>query len=528
MNERMYPNEYPGGAQYGGTPQQGWQPQQTGGRQTGWTPQQAGAPQTGWQPQQGAAPQQGWQQAGASPYGYQGALQFAAQSGQAQPQSQPQQGYGARPSYAPQGAAQQGYTQQGYVQPQQGYPGYPNAQPQGQWPYPQQSYPQQPYQQPYAGMNGQVPYPPQGYAQDPYAQQNRAVQQQLNQTHGYPRHEPEQPRSAINWNVTLRLIAFFAVPALFIISMLLPQAPALKFVFTGAALVTVVMLWVRQVLTPNARLTLSAVYAALVVVALVSALTSGVTTDSRVTTGGVVPPAAVSGTAQPATANADGSSDGDGMMLVATDAPAQPTPDVSDGMNSEAVRQCESFFYFWQTNNMDNMLTLTLPSWQASQTEPMNALYQIKANRTPVEYKMEKISGSESDTSRTVTVTASMDKATGRPPVTYRMAVVMTKEEETWYVDPRSLTSQEALDATETPTPSPTPTATPLENVPAGTKLYYNKKGGGSYYHADPECVRVGKKWLPMASFTYGQLNEDEFKDLQACNYCAAPLRPLD
>ena len=29
MNERMYPNEYPGGAQYGGTPQQGWQPQQT-------------------------------------------------------------------------------------------------------------------------------------------------------------------------------------------------------------------------------------------------------------------------------------------------------------------------------------------------------------------------------------------------------------------------------------------------------------------------------------------------------------------
>ena len=525
MNERMYPNGYPNNTQQNGMPQQGWQPRQ-GGQQTGWQPQQDSGGQAGWQPQQ-----TGWQQPGASPYGYQSAPQFAAQP--AQGPSQPQQGYGARPGYAPQGAAQQGYTQQGYVQPPQGYQqpqqayqGYPNAQGQGQWPYPQPGYSQQGYQQPYAG-NGQGVYPPQGYAQPPYPQQNRAAQQQSSYTHGYPRQQQEPSRSSVNWNVVLRLIALFAVPALFVISMLVPQARVLKFVFTGAALITVVMLWVRQVLSSNARLTLSAVYAALVVVALVSALTSGVTTDSRVTaSGGVVPPAAVSGSGT--SAGSGDSSGAEGPMLVATDPPAQPTPDVSDGMNSDAVRQAESFFYFWQTNNMDNMLTLTLPSWQASQTEPMNALYQIKANRTPVEYHMEKISGSESDTSRTVTVTAAMDKGTGRPPVTYRMAVVMTREEETWYVDPRSLTSQEALDATETPTPSPTPTATPLENVPANTKLYYNKKGGGSFYHADPECIRVGKKWLPMASFTYGQLNEPEYKDLQACNYCAAPLRPLD
>ena len=51
------------------------------------------------------------------------------------------------------------------------------------------------------------------------------------------------------------------------------------------------------------------------------------------------------------------------------------------------------------------------------------------------------------------------------------------------------------------------------------TPLYYNPNGG-SMYHAVADCASVKKKFLPLAAFTYGELEDDGFRKLTACPYC--------
>ena len=51
------------------------------------------------------------------------------------------------------------------------------------------------------------------------------------------------------------------------------------------------------------------------------------------------------------------------------------------------------------------------------------------------------------------------------------------------------------------------------------TPLYYNQKGG-TFYHAVPDCSSVRKKFLPLAAFTYGELDSDGFAKLKPCPYC--------
>lgn len=124
--------------------------------------------------------------------------------------------------------------------------------------------------------------------------------------------------------------------------------------------------------------------------------------------------------------------------------------------------------------------------------------------------------------SRTVTVVANIDKQNAQDPVKYRFSVIMLKENDIWYVDPKSLTTSEAQD---TPTPTPTSTPAPTQEVSANTVLYYNTDGG-SYYHADPNCKRVAEEYLPLkGTFTYSQINDDPYSKLQPCNICNAPLR---
>ena len=97
------------------------------------------------------------------------------------------------------------------------------------------------------------------------------------------------------------------------------------------------------------------------------------------------------------------------------------------------------------------------------------------------------------------------------------------------YIDPDSLSSG-ILQVPSTPTPDPnatpepTPEPTPTPTPGPKTKLYYNKDGG-KYYHADPECYSVAKEFLPLASFTYGNLNKSPYTKLQPCPKCGAPSR---
>lgn len=56
------------------------------------------------------------------------------------------------------------------------------------------------------------------------------------------------------------------------------------------------------------------------------------------------------------------------------------------------------------------------------------------------------------------------------------------------------------------------------------TKLYYNANGG-AYYHSVDNCQDVKEKYHPLASFTYGQLEEGAFANLERCPACAPPMR---
>ena len=55
--------------------------------------------------------------------------------------------------------------------------------------------------------------------------------------------------------------------------------------------------------------------------------------------------------------------------------------------------------------------------------------------------------------------------------------------------------------------------------------LYYNANGG-KLYHLDQNCISIHAKYLPLESyFTYSQINDKPYSDLEPCNVCGAPLR---
>ena len=478
----------------------------------GWGNQQNPQQQAGGYQQTPQGYAQGFGQQGYNQMGYtvqQGAYQQPYQQGQ-QGYQQPYQQQVQQP-YQQQGYQPQQYAQQGYQQPYQ-------QQPYGQY--------QQPYQQGQTGY--QQPYQPSPYQQ--YAQQG--YQQQAYGGYGQPLQQAQQPqKKPFDVNLIFKILLYGVLPVLFALAMFFTM-PVLKWVFVGLAAVMLLVMWVRPVVTPTMRLTLSAVYAAMAVVALVSALTGNAPADtaSANRNNGVAPPASLTGSVL---GNNQASSTGSnnpfddantlGQMQSVTQVQPVVTPDPNNLAASETVMQMESFFYFWTVNKHDDMVSLCAPSWQSSVDEPKKTLFSILANRTLLDYKSEKITGTENDTTRTVTVEATIQRGT-KAAQKYRMQVVMLKENETWYVDPRSLSSQEPVE-TATPTPSVTATPDPNANVTSSTKLYYNADGG-SRYHADAYCKSAHERYLPFkGTFTYGQVNDAKYKDLLPCNVCNAPLR---
>lgn len=103
----------------------------------------------------------------------------------------------------------------------------------------------------------------------------------------------------------------------------------------------------------------------------------------------------------------------------------------------------------WQNNNPQEMVSLVQPSWASAQENPSTALFMLLANRTPEEYTIEEISGTDQDNSRTVTMTATINKNNGKDPSIYRFMVIMTKEGDEWYVDPNSLATNDELQSSE-------------------------------------------------------------------------------
>ncbi len=325
---------------------------------------------------------------------------------------------------------------------------------------------------------------------------------------------PKPPFDIDKW---LKILLYGVLPVLFIPCVFVTHTfDFLRYAFIILAVVTLSLLWYRQSFSSGLRTTLSVGYLALSVIVI--ALLVGGVKDVTNPGGRAVNPASQASAAPETTVTA-----------APQDVQETPPPDVDEG-ESEAEQRLSTFMDYWSVNNFEQMANLVQPSWASKQDGAAQALFTVISNRTPQDYTIESISGTAGDSSRTITMSATINKNNGKDPVRYRFMILMVNEDGEWYVDPNSLATNETADETPTSSTSALQTLAPrmtVTPVPAAdTKLYYNANGG-KYYHIDPNCSAVNKKYLPMASFLYSELDDDPYNSLSPCLKCGAPTQSL-
>ena len=503
---------------YDGAGDAGQNPQQPGFSQGNYPPAQGYAPNGGYAPNdaygQGYAPQNGY---GQQPYGQQGYADY-------------QQPYGQQGYQQPYGQQeyQQPYGQQGYQQPYgQGYEQQGYQQPYAQQPYQQQPYDQQGFVQP-GGY--QQPYEQQGYSQQNPQETDLPPEQQYAQyTPDGQRVYPTSGRSGfrvqpaahreIPWDTIAKVLMFGVLPILFILSMVFAWT-AVKWVVLVGAVASIAAMWLRELVTPNARLVLSLLLASAAVVCLVSALATNAADNQN--------PAQPNQSGQ----MQQGSTSGNNLdvNLTATDTPnPSPTPTATPVDDSEeCYAQLHSFFTLWKNNAISQMVNLTAPSWRSSIKGGTDAVTQklfgeVLTNRTPVSWDFTAITGTSNDIARMVTVRAVINKNNTLGESVYLWKVRMVKEDGVWYVDPATLQSNEQ-ESTATPT-NALATQPVLNTSHPDLLIYYNPEGG-TYYHIDPNCESLNPKYRPLSGvIKWSQIEDDPYDKLEQCKRCGAPLR---
>ena len=195
------------------------------------------------------------------------------------------------------------------------------------------------------------------------------------------------------------------------------------------------------------------------------------------------------------------------------------TPD-SIAEDEAAGERLMEFFLWWSRNDLDNMLTLCDPAWQAGEEELRLTLFALLRNRTPVSAEFAKISGKGAD--RTVSVYAIIDRHNGKENQAYYLQLRMKKADDgDWYLDPTSLVTEETA---RVPVETVPGTAEEADGITDDTRLYY--QAAGSCYHLDPYCRAADEEYLPMGnSFQVKDLDDPRYADLQPCSACGAPAR---
>lgn len=300
-----------------------------------------------------------------------------------------------------------------------------------------------------------------------------------------------------------------------------------RYIFLGLCVVGLGGMWYRQMYGSTTRLIVSMAYVALCIVLIAMSMQGG--RDARQAS-----PASAGPTIQDTLPPE--SSMSEAALTEQQEPEPTPTPTVSGP--SQAQLRLESFMTLWQVNNTQEMVSLVQPSWASQQENPSTALFMVLANRTPEEFTIEEVSGSDQDSSRTVTMTALINKNNGKDPVLYRFMVLMVQEGNEWYVDPNSLATNDDISTSDenvvndltvaVATSTPRTTVTPAP--PANTTLYYNVNGG-SLYHLDPYCSSVDESYLPLTgTFLYSELASymnGTIKTLSPCLKCGAPTSTL-
>lgn len=321
------------------------------------------------------------------------------------------------------------------------------------------------------------------------------------------------------WSIYL----FGLLPLLFIPCLFVPGwMDFLRYAFLVLTVAGLGVMWYRQMFHQPLRMVISFVYVALCVVTI-AMLMQG-TSDARQTSATLPQNAMQQNIPSPTP----------GMEAAAAVQPT-PTPEPEHQMPSEAENRLSLFMELWKQNQVTEMVNLVQPTWRNQQQEPEKQLFVVLGTRTPENFIIEEISGTETDNSRTITMRATINKNNGKAPQIYRFMIMMVKEGGEWYVNPNSLATNDSEEITTEEnvvnnknagglaTPPPRQTVTPAP--PADTTLYYNQ--GGNYYHMNPECPSVAKEYLPFdSSFSYRDLKSYK-KDLQPCLACSAPVNPL-
>ena len=286
----------------------------------------------------------------------------------------------------------------------------------------------------------------------------------------------------IPWDTIAKVLMFGVLPILFILSMVFAWT-AVKWVVLVGAVASIAAMWLRELVTPNARLVLSLLLASAAVVCLVSALATNAADNQN--------PAQPNQSGQ----MQQGSTSGNNLdvNLTATDTPnPAPTPTATPVDDSEeCYAQLHSFFTLWKNNAI---------SWDFTA-----------------------ITGTSNDIARMVTVRAVINKNNTLGESVYLWKVRMVKEDGVWYVDPATLQSNEQ-ESTATPT-NALATQPVLNTSHPDLLIYYNPEGG-TYYHIDPNCESLNPKYRPLSGvIKWSQIEDDPYDKLEQCKRCGAPLR---
>ncbi len=343
---------------------------------------------------------------------------------------------------------------------------------------------------------------------------------------------PAQPkqRQPIDSNMIWSGFIFALLPILFVISLFMPSGSNfVRYAFLALCVSGLGAMWYRQMFSSTIRMIVSVVYVALCVVTIAMSMQGS--RDAKQTMN-YVDPQTYQSTPEPASPPQQAQQPQQ-QPAAASENPAAPEP--TPTAPSQAEMRLSTFMSLWMSMNTPEMVSYVQPSWASAQENPSSQLFMVLANRTPESFNIEEISGVDDDSSRTVTMTAVIDKNNGKDPVMYRFMVIMVKEGGEWFVDPNSLATSDdikpndenAVKINEGSLSTEPPRTTVSPAPPADTKLYYNPDGG-HYYHIDPNCPGVKSEYLPLqGSFLYSELRSYN-KTLTPCLKCGAPIKELE
>lgn len=321
----------------------------------------------------------------------------------------------------------------------------------------------------------------------------------------------------------LGLTVTLVLPVLFLVALVVP-VNIIRWIFLGAVVVSVALMWILGAFVRNARSTLTIVYAALAVVIGLALFMNSQAPEVQRTSANVQQQDALF---------SENNADALAALLNGNVTPA-PTVNANSETISAAKKQMIQFLEYWSINSVPGMLSLCTPSWVAKYEEPETELFQLISGARPESYEFESISGSDGDTSRTATLKVMLNANNGTPATMNRLQVLLFRVNGTWYIDPQSLkgtpidTAAEAAQQNRQIISSTiVPTATPDPQAEANRfYVYYNKEANGSYYHAEHICDAVSQSYWPLTALDFSLINSQQFKKLQPCEVCNPPARP--